>query len=111
MNRRILENMVSVTDLSKNPSATLRKTEAGATQFVVKNNQVVSVLMSIELYKAIEELSDVWHTKLDDSEWASIIDYAETVVAARRAELIDSSDWVTLENRSSHSGAAKKDRH
>jgi hypothetical protein len=107
MNRRILENRVSVTDLSKNPSATLRKTQAGATQFVVKNNQFVSVLMSIELYKAIEELSDVRHTKLDESDWASIIDYTETVIAARRAELVDSSYWVTLENQSSDSGAAK----
>jgi prevent-host-death family protein len=81
----MLENFVSITELSAKASAVVSKAEAGEIQYVLKRNKPVVAIMSIELLKAIDELSAVWHKDLDDGEWDSIIDYAATVVNARAA--------------------------
>jgi prevent-host-death family protein len=85
MDRKMLENLVSITELSAKASAVVSKAEAGEIQYVLKRNKPVVAIMSIELLKAIHELSAVWHKDLDDSEWDSIIDYARTVVNVRAA--------------------------
>ncbi len=93
MNRKLIENMVPVTELANKASATVQKAEDGQTQFIVKRNKIVAVLMDIDLYLAIAEFSKDWHKDLDDGEWENIIDYAQTVVAARRAkELMEGPD-------------------
>lgn len=86
MRNEVLDNMVSVTELAKKASAVVAKSETGATQYIVKNNKVVAVLLDVQIYKLIEELSEVWHRDLDDGEWTSIIDYANTVKAIRDYE-------------------------
>ncbi len=86
MKRKLLENMVPVTELANKASATVQKAEDGETQFIVKRNKVVAVLMDIELYLTISEVSKDWHKDLDDGEWSDIIDYAQTVLAVRRAK-------------------------
>ena len=85
MDRKMLENFVSITELSAKASAVVSKAEAGDIQYVLKRNKPVAAIMSIELLKAIHELSAVWHKDLDDGEWDSIIDYAATVVSVRAA--------------------------
>lgn len=86
MKRKLLENMVPVTELANKASATVQKAEDGETQFIVKRNKVVAVLMDIELYLTISEVSKDWHKDLDDGEWSDIIEYAQTVLAVRRAK-------------------------
>lgn len=86
MRRKHIENMVPVTELANKASATVQKAEDGETQFIVKRNKVVAVLMDIDLYLAIAELSKVWHKDLDEGEWTDIIDYAQTVLQVRRGE-------------------------
>jgi prevent-host-death family protein len=85
MDRKMLENLVSITELSAKASAVVGKAEAGEIQYVLKRNKPVAAIVSIELLKAIHELSAVWHKDLDDGEWDSIIDYARTVVNVRAA--------------------------
>lgn len=86
MKRKLLENMVPVTELANKASATVQKAEDGETQFIVKRNKVVAVLMDIELYLTISEVSKDWHKDLDDGEWSDIIEYAQTVLAVSRAK-------------------------
>jgi prevent-host-death family protein len=85
MDRKMLENLVSITELSAKASAVVAKAESGEIQYVLKRNKPVAAIVSIELLKAIHELSAVWHKDLDDGEWDSIIDYAATVVSVRAA--------------------------
>lgn len=85
MKNEELENMVSITEFSKQPSKVLKKTESGNSQYILKNNKVVAVLMDIELFKAINEASKIWHPELDGGEWENIVDYAETLAAVNRA--------------------------
>jgi prevent-host-death family protein len=95
MRRKHIENMVPVTELANKASATVQKAEDGETQFIIKRNKVVAVLMDIDLYLAIAELSKVWHKDLDDGEWTDIIDYAQTVVQVRRAkESIEKGEFL-----------------
>lgn len=86
MKREELENFVSITELSAKASATVAKAEAGDIQYIFKRNKPVAAIVSIELLTAIHELSSYWHKDLDDGEWESIIDYAQTVVAVRKAK-------------------------
>lgn len=86
MQRKTLENMVPVTELANKASAVIQKVESGETQYVLKHNKVVAVLMDIELYLTIKELSTTWDANQDDGEWEDIIDYAKTVVAVRRSK-------------------------
>jgi prevent-host-death family protein len=85
MDRKMLENLVSITELSAKASAVVSKAEAGDIQYVLKRNKPVAAIISIELLKAIHELSAVWHKDLDGGEWESIIDYAATVLSVRAA--------------------------
>jgi prevent-host-death family protein len=86
MQRKTLENMVPVTELANKASAVIQKVESGETQYVLKHNKVVAVLMDIELYLTIKELSATWSANQDEGEWEDIIDYAKTVAAVRRSE-------------------------
>jgi prevent-host-death family protein len=86
MNNEELGNMVSITEFSKKPSQVLKKTESGSTQYILKNNKVVAVLMDIELYKTINEASALWSAEIDDNEWDNIIDYAQALLAVKRSE-------------------------
>ena len=56
MDRKMLENFVSITELSAKASAVVSKAEAGDIQYVLKRNKPVAAIMSIELLKAIHEL-------------------------------------------------------
>jgi prevent-host-death family protein len=85
MDRKILENLVSITELSARASAVVAKAESGEIQYILKRNKPVAAIVDIELLKAIQELSAVWHKDLDDGEWDSIIDYASTYVSVQRA--------------------------
>jgi len=86
MQRKTLENMVPVTELANKASAVIQKVESGETQYVLKHNKVVAVLMDIELYLTIKELSATWDANQDGGEWEDIIDCAKTVAAVRRSE-------------------------
>lgn len=109
MRREQLENMVSITDLANKASQIVQKAESGKTQFIMRRNKAVAVLMDIELYLAIAELSDVWHKELDDSEWADIIDYAQTVLAVRRAQADTSGKRYTFDELLDSVGLTRED--
>ena len=109
LKREQLENMVSVTDLANKASAIVQKAQSGSPQIVLKRNKPAAVLMDIELYLAIAELSDVWHKDLDDSEWTDIIDYAQTVLAVRRAEADTSGKRYTFDELLAEMGITRED--
>jgi prevent-host-death family protein len=108
MDRKMLENLVSITELSAKASAVVGKAEAGEIQYVLKRNKPVVAIMSIELLKAIHELSAVWHKDLDDGEWDSIIDYARTVVNVRAA-MAESGEPVDLDGMLAEAGLTRED--
>jgi prevent-host-death family protein len=108
MDRKMLENLVSVTELSAKASAVVSKAEAGEIQYVLKRNKPVVAIMSIELLKAIHELSAVWHKDLDDGEWDSIIDYARTVVNVRAA-MAESGEPIDLDGMLAEAGLTRED--
>jgi prevent-host-death family protein len=108
MDRKMLENLVSITELSAKASAVVSKAEAGEIQYVLKRNKPVVAIMSIELLKAIHELSAVWHKDLDDGEWDSIIDYAGTVVNVRAA-MAESGEPVDLDGMLAEAGLTRED--
>jgi prevent-host-death family protein len=108
MDRKMLENLVSITELSAKASAVVSKAEAGEIQYVLKRNKPVVAIMSIELLKAIHELSAVWHKDLDDGEWDSIIDYARTVVNVRAA-MAESGEPVDLDGMLAEAGLTRED--
>lgn len=109
MKREQLENMVSITDLANKASQIVQKAASGNTQFIMRRNKAVAVLMDIELYLAIAELSDVWHKELDDNEWADIIDYAQTVLAVRRAQADTSGKRYTFDELLDSVGLSRED--
>jgi prevent-host-death family protein len=108
MDRKMLENLVSITELSAKASAVIGKAEAGEIQYVLKRNKPVVAIMSIELLKAIHELSAVWHKDLDDGEWDSIIDYARTVVNVRAA-MAESGEPLDLDKLYEEFGVTREE--
>ena len=108
MDRKMLENLVSITELSAKASAVVSRAEAGDIQYVLKRNKPVAAIMSIELLKAIHELSAVWHKDLDDGEWESIIDYASTVVNVRAA-MAEPGEPLELEEMLEEVGLTRED--
>ena len=108
MDRKMLENLVSITELSAKASAVVSKAEAGEIQYVLKRNKPVVAIMSIELLKAIHELSAVWHKDLDDGEWDSIIDYAMTVVNVRAA-MAEPGEPIDLDGMLAEAGLTRED--
>jgi prevent-host-death family protein len=108
MDRKMLENLVSITELSAKASAVVGKAEAGEIQYVLKRNKPVVAIMSIELLKAIHELSAVWHKDLDDGEWDSIIDYARTVVNVRAA-MAESGEPLDLDKLYEEFGVTREE--
>lgn len=108
MDRKMLENFVSITELSAKASAVVSKAEAGEIQYVLKRNKPVAAILSIELLKAIHELSAVWHKDLDDGEWESIIDYAATVVQVRAA-MVEPGEPLDLDAMLAEVGLTRED--
>jgi antitoxin (DNA-binding transcriptional repressor) of toxin-antitoxin stability system len=94
--------------LSAKASAVVSKAEAGEIQYVLKRNKPVVAIMSIELLKAIDELSAVWHKDLDDGEWDSIIDYARTVVNVRAA-MAESGEPLDLDKLYEEFGVTREE--
>ena len=109
MRREQLENMVSVTELANKASQLVSKAQAGKTQIVMRHNKPAAVLMDVELYLAIAELSNVWHKDLDEGEWADIIDYAETVVTVRRSDANDDGTRYTFDELLESVGLTRED--
>lgn len=108
MDRKMLENLVSITELSAKASAVVGKAEAGEIQYILKRNKPVAAIVSIELLKAIHELSAVWHKNLDDGEWESIIDYARTVVTVRAA-MAERGEPLDLDGMLAEAGLTRED--
>lgn len=109
MKREQLENMVSVTDLANKASQIVSKAQAGKTQIVMRHNKPAAVLMDVELYLAIAELSGVWHKDLDDGEWDDIIDYAQTVVMVRRSDANDDGTRYTFDELLAEMNISRED--
>ena len=109
MKREQLDNMVSVTDLANKASQIVAKAQEGKTQLVLKHNKPAAVLMDVELYLAIAELSNVWHKDLDEGEWTDIIDYAQTVVTVRRADANDDGTRYTFDELLAEMNISRED--
>lgn len=108
MDRKMLENLVSITELSAKASAVVGKAEDGDIQYILKRNKPVAAIISIELLKAIHELSAVWHKDLDDGEWESIIDYAQTYLKLQQA-MTEPAVPLDLDKMLSELGMTRKD--
>jgi antitoxin StbD len=53
-----MNNLVSVSDVSKNTSAMIAKAAAGETQVVLNHNKPVAAIIDIELYEQMLDLMD-----------------------------------------------------
>ena len=80
-----MNNLVSVSDVSKNTSAMIAKAAAGETQVVLNHNKPVAAIIDIELYeKMLDLMADIEVEQkaisrlheLDDSESISLEDLA-----------------------------------
>jgi prevent-host-death family protein len=73
-----MNNLVSVSDVSKNTSAMIAKAAAGETQVVLNHNKPVAAIIDIELYeKMLDLMADIEVTqkaisRLNESDEGSI---------------------------------------
>jgi prevent-host-death family protein len=73
-----MNNLVSVSDVSKNTSAMIAKAAAGETQVVLNHNKPVAAIIDIELYeRMLDLLADIEVTqkaisRLNESDEGSI---------------------------------------
>jgi prevent-host-death family protein len=51
-----MNNLVSVSEVSKNTSAMIAKASAGETQVILNHNKPVAAIIDIELYEAMVDL-------------------------------------------------------
>jgi len=78
MMRIRMNNLVSVSDVSKNTSAMIAKAAAGETQVVLNHNKPVAAIIDIELYeKMLDLMADIEVTqkaisRLNESDEGSI---------------------------------------
>ena len=50
-----MKNLISVSDVSKNTSATIAKAAAGETQIILNHNKPIAAIVDIKLLEEIEE--------------------------------------------------------
>ena len=53
--RSRMKNLISVSDVSKNTSATIAKAAAGETQIILNHNKPIAAIVDIKLLEEIEE--------------------------------------------------------
>jgi len=84
--REVIENMVSITELSQKSSAIIQKVEAGNIQYIAKRNKIVAAIVDMEFLKILQDACQNWQEISDEGEFTDPWDYAETVKVLRRVE-------------------------
>lgn len=84
--REVIENMVSVTELSQKSSQIVAKAEKGDIQYIAKRNKVVAAIVDMEFLLLLEDACRDWKRIEAEGEFPSPWEYAQVVKMVKLAE-------------------------
>lgn len=84
--REVIENMVSVTELSQKSSQIIAKVEAGDIQYIAKRNKVVAAIVDMEFLLLLEDACRDWQRIAKEGEFPDPWEYAKVVKMVRQHE-------------------------
>lgn len=96
--REVIENMVSITELSQRSSQIVAKVEKGEVQYIAKRNKVVAAIVDIEFLLLLEDACRDWKRIEQEGEFPDPWEYAKVVKMVRQVDrgelkLIDFEDF------------------
>jgi prevent-host-death family protein len=98
--REVVENMVSITELSQKSSQIVSKVEKGQTQYIAKRNKVVAAIVDMEFLLLLEEACRDWKQIEAEGEFSSPWEYAQVVKLVKLAERgeLETDDYEELKS-------------
>lgn len=95
--REVIENMVSITELSQKSSQIVAKVEKGDIQHIAKRNKVVAAIIDMEFLMLLEDACRDWKRIEAEGEFPDPWEYAKVVKMVRQLdrgelELMDYED-------------------
>jgi prevent-host-death family protein len=96
--REVIENMVSITELSQKSSQIVAKVEKGDIQYIAKRNKVVAAIVDMEFLLLLEDACRDWKRIEAEGEFPDPWEYAKVVKMVRQLdrgelELVDYEDF------------------
>jgi prevent-host-death family protein len=84
--REVIENMVSITELSQKSSQIVAKAETGQVQYIAKRNKVVAAIVDMEFLLLLEDACRDWKRIDAEGEFPDPWEYAKVVKMVRQSE-------------------------
>lgn len=84
--REVIENMVSITELSQKSSQIVAKVEKGDIQYIAKRNKVVAAIVDMEFLLLLEDACRNWPAIAKEGEFPDPWDYAKVVKMVKQSE-------------------------
>lgn len=84
--REVIENMVSITELSQKSSQIVAKVEKGDIQYIAKRNRVVAAIVDMEFLLLLEDACRNWPAIAREGEFPDPWEYAKVVKMVRQSE-------------------------
>ena len=84
--REVIENMVSITELSQRSSQIVAKVEKGDVQYIAKRNKVVAAIVDMEFLLLLEDACRDWKRIDEEGEFPDPWEYAKV---AKMVRLLD----------------------
>lgn len=84
--REVIENMVSITELSQKSSQIVAKVEKGDIQYIAKRNRVVAAIVDMEFLLLLEDACRNWPAIAKEGEFPDPWEYAKVVKMVRQSE-------------------------
>lgn len=95
--REVIENMVSITELSQRSSQIVAKVEKGDIQYIAKRNKVVAAIVDMEFLLLLEDACRDWKRIDEEGEFPDPWEYAKVakmvrLLARGELDLVDYED-------------------
>lgn len=84
--REVIENMVSITELSQKSSQIVAKVEKGDIQYIAKRNKVVAAIVDMEFLLLLEDACRNWSAIAKEGEFPDPWEYAKVVKMVKQHE-------------------------
>lgn len=96
--REVIENMVSITELSQRSSQIVAKVEKGDVQYIAKRNKVVAAILDMEFLLLLEDACRDWKRIEEEGEFPDPWEYAKVAKMVRlldrgELDLVDFEDF------------------
>ena len=96
--REVVENMVSITELSQRSSQIVAKVEKGDVQYIAKRNKVVAAIVDMEFLLLLEDACRDWKRIEEEGEFPDPWEYAKVAKMVRlldrgELDLVDFEDF------------------